>query len=126
MENLRLDKWLWAARFFKTRSMCTEAIAGGRVHIDGQRVKPGRKIAIGMSVSVTLGQIEKTVIIKALHDRRASATIAQSLYEETEESLAKLEAHKALMKSAPEVDRALGRPNKKDRRDMRKFKQSFE
>lgn len=124
-QEVRLDKWLWAARFFKTRSLATEAIAGGRVHLNSQRIKPSRKVGLGDKVSVSIGQIETTVIVKGISDRRGPASIAQTLYEETPESIANREAQKALMQSAPRIDRAFGKLNKKDRRDLRKFKQTF-
>lgn len=126
MDDVRLDKWLWAARFFKTRAMATEAITGGRVHLNGQRVKPSRKVHVDDELSVTIGQVEKTVIVKGLSEKRGPAKIAQELYQETEESVAKREAHRVMMQSAPQIDRAVGKPNKKDRRELRKFKQSFE
>ena len=125
MEEVRLDKWLWAARFFKTRALATEAINGGKVHLNGIRVKPSRKVLVGAELSITMGQIEKIVIVKALSDRRGPATVAQTLYEETAESIAKREAQKELMKAAPQLDHRYGKANKKDRRDIRRFKQGF-
>jgi len=126
LEEVRLDKWLWAARFYKTRSLATESISGGKVHLNGQRVKPSRKIKVGVTLDISIGQVEKTVIVLGLSDRRGPAKIAQTLYEETEESIKKREAQKALMESQPNIDRHFGKPNKKDRRDIKKFKQSFD
>ncbi len=125
-EAVRLDKWLWAARFFKTRSLATEAINGGRVHLNQQRVKPGRKVQVGDTVSVSIGQVEREVVVKGLSDKRGPAPVAQTLYEETPESVANRAAQKAMMQSAPRIDRAFGKLNKKDRREMRKFKQGFD
>ena len=86
-ENIRLDKWLWAARFYKTRSLATDAIKGGKVHLNGQRVKPSHHVEIAHTVRIKKDSIEQTVIIKALSDKRGPATVAQTLYEETRESM---------------------------------------
>ena len=126
IEEVRVDKWLWAARFFKTRSLATEAINGGRVHLNGQRIKPSRKLKVNDTLSISIGQVEKVVIVLGLSDRRGSASIAQSLNEETAESIQKREEKKQLMASQPQMDRFWGKPNKKDRRDIRKFKQTFD
>lgn len=126
IEEVRVDKWLWAARFFKTRSLATEAINGGRVHLNGQRIKPSRKLKVNDTLSISIGQVEKVVIVLGLSDRRGPASIAQSLYEETAESIQKREEKKQLMASQPQMDRFWGKPNKKDRRDIRKFKQTFD
>ena len=126
IEEVRVDKWLWAARFFKTRSLATEAINGGKVHLNGQRIKPSRKLKVNDTLSISIGQVEKVVIVLGLSDRRGPASIAQSLYEETAESIQKREEKKQLMASQPQMDRFWGKPNKKDRRDIRKFKQTFD
>ena len=126
IEEVRVDKWLWAARFFKTRSLATEAINGGRVHLNGQRIKPSRKLKVNDTLSISIGQVEKVVIVLGLSDRRGPASIAQSLNEETAESIQKREEKKQLMASQPQMDRFWGKPNKKDRRDIRKFKQTFD
>ena len=89
MERLRIDKWLWAARFFKTRSIAKTAIEGGKVHIDGQRVKVSREIGVGDIVMVKQGWDEKEIEVMALSDRRGPASEAQQLYAETERSLAR-------------------------------------
>ena len=125
-EEVRVDKWLWAARFFKTRGLATEAINGGKVHLNGQRIKPSRKIKVNDTLSISIGQVEKEVIVLGLSERRGPASIAQTLYEETAESLKKREEKKKLLASQPQTDRLWGRPNKKDRREIRKFKQSFD
>ena len=86
MERLRVDKWLWAARFYKTRSIAKAAIEGGKVHLDGQRVKVSREITIGERLAIKQGWEEKEVIVKSLSDQRGPAPVAQMLYEETPES----------------------------------------
>ncbi|MGF1547532.1 MAG: RNA-binding S4 domain-containing protein [Thiotrichales bacterium] len=86
--RIRLDKWLWAARFFKTRALATAAIAGGKVQVDAQRVKPSRAVNLGDRVQLRRGFEELTVIVRGLSERRGPASVAQALYEETPESLA--------------------------------------
>ena len=121
--KIRLDKWLWAARFYKTRSIAKDMIEGGKVHYEGQRVKASREVAIGASIRLRQGFDEKTVLVKALSDKRSNATAAAELYEETEESQDKRELQAAQRKSlgaaAPGSD---GRPNKKERRQIINFR----
>ncbi|MDF2940167.1 MAG: RNA-binding domain protein [Gammaproteobacteria bacterium] len=119
--EVRLDKWLWAARFFKTRSMTKAAIEGGKVHIDGQKAKPSKNLSIGMVLTIKQGLEKKTVIIKSLSDQRRSATEAALLYEETEDSLQKREDLKEANRFMPKFE-SEGRPNKKQRRQLLKFK----
>ncbi|HEY3542688.1 MAG TPA: S4 domain-containing protein [Gaiellaceae bacterium] len=89
MESVRIDKWLWAARFFKTRSTATDAVLGGHVHVGGARVKPSREVRVGETVDVvTNGHVRRTVVVTALAERRGPAAAAAALYEETPESLA--------------------------------------
>lgn len=124
-DNIRLDKWLWAARFYKARSLATEAIKGGKVHLNGQRVKPSHNVEIGHSVRIKKDSIEQTVIIRALSAKRGPAVIAQTLYEETQESIELREKlsreRKAMFAGMPQ--HAIRRPNKKDRRKIIQFKQ---
>ncbi len=124
--KLRLDKWLWAARFFKTRSLAKQAIEGGKVHCNGARCKSSKEIEIGASLEITQGWDEKTVIVRNLSDKRQGAPQAALLYEETKESIEKREKlaaeKKALNLSRPQSS---GRPNKQDRRLIHRFKQSF-
>ncbi len=119
----RLDKWLWAARFFKTRTLAKEAIEGGKVQYNGQRCKPGKIVEVGVSLTIRQGWVDKLVIVKELSNQRKSASLAQLLYEETAESIAKREQlvkeRKAEMASHPVPFR---RPNKKDRRLIHRFK----
>ena len=91
MAQVRIDKWLWAARFFKTRSAATEAVLGGRVHVDGERVKPSRDVRAGDTLEVTIGHVRRTVVVRAVAERRGPASVAATLYEETPESVAERE-----------------------------------
>jgi ribosome-associated heat shock protein Hsp15 len=117
--RVRIDKWLWAARFFKTRSLATEAVAGGRVHVDGQRVKPARDVRLGESVRITVGETTTTVVVRALADRRGPATQAALLYEETPESRERRERERELRRLAPPPGADMrGRPAKRDRRRL--------
>jgi ribosome-associated heat shock protein Hsp15 len=121
-DKVRIDKWLWAARFFKTRNMAKEAIDGGKVHCDGQRVKPSKEASVGLELTIRQHWDEKTVVIKALSDQRRGAPEAALLYEETEASKALRE------KRAAERKAGLGsfivsdhKPNKKERRHIHRF-----
>ena len=114
-DAVRIDKWLWAARFFKTRSAATDAVAGGRVHVGGARVKPSRDVHIGETVEITRGQTRRTVVVTRLGERRGSAAVAATLYEETQESLAAREQHALERRAAP---RPTGRPTQVDRRRL--------
>ncbi|MDN3608565.1 ribosome-associated heat shock protein Hsp15 [Vibrio ostreicida] len=121
-EAVRLDKWLWAARFYKTRSIARNMVDGGKVHYNGQRSKPSKTVELGALVSLRQGQEEKTVIIERISDQRRGAPEAQTLYVETVESLKKREENadqKKLHAHNPSPDR---RPDKKQRRDIIKFK----
>lgn len=120
-DHLRLDKWLWAARFFKTRSLAAEAVSGGKVHYKGQRVKPSRAVEIGAEVQVTLGPIETVVIVRGLSAQRRPAPEAAKLYEETEESRQRREAIVQQLqdeRAGRPVPVLRGRPTKRDRRRM--------
>lgn len=127
-DKLRLDKWLWAARFYKTRSLATEAIKGGKVHLNGQRVKPSHSAEIGSQVRIKKESIEQTVIIRELSDKRGPAPQAQALYEETEESIRlrdkRSQERKTMFAAMPH--HAKKRPNKKDRRKIIQFKQEID
>ncbi|MBV7388508.1 ribosome-associated heat shock protein Hsp15 [Pasteurellaceae bacterium TAE3-ERU1] len=120
---VRLDKWLWAARFYKTRSLAREMIDGGKVHYNGQRSKPSKIVELGAHITLRQGSDEKEVIVQALSDKRGGASVAQTLYQETAQSVQKREAmalaRKANALSMPNPER---RPNKKERRDLLKFK----
>ncbi|MGD9570275.1 MAG: RNA-binding S4 domain-containing protein [Thermoleophilia bacterium] len=115
--KVRIDKWLWAARFYKTRSLATEAVAGGRVHVEGQRVKPARDVRLGEEVRVTVGETTITVIVRDLADKRGPASQAALLYDETEDSRERRERARDLRRMAPPPGADLrGRPGKRDRR----------
>ena len=121
-DSMRIDKWLWAARFFKTRSIAKAAIEGGKVHINNERVKVSREVRIGIEITVQQGFERKSVIVKALSNVRAGAPIAQQLYEETEVSVARRELLSAQRK-LHNLARPDHRPSKKDRRDITRFRQ---
>jgi ribosome-associated heat shock protein Hsp15 len=122
-DKLRLDKWLWAARFFKTRSLAKAAIEGGKVHLGGQRVKVSKEILVGDTLQIRQGWDEKVVMVKALSDQRRGAPEAQALYEETEQSREKRESEAAARKAAGGmIDRPAHRPTKKQRRQIHRFK----
>ena len=113
---MRLDKWLWAARFFKTRSLAVEAIEGGRVSVNDDRAKPAKEIRIGDRLSIRRPPFEHVVVVRELSDKRGPAAVAAALFEETEESRARRTVLAAEMKSLPQP-RFKGRPTKKTRRD---------
>jgi ribosome-associated heat shock protein Hsp15 len=121
-ERQRIDKWLWAARFFKTRALAVEAIRSGHVRWNGQVPKPAREVASGDTLDVALGPMRWTVVVRALDERRGPAAEAQQLYEETAESRARRAALKENLRLAPAPGSGLkGRPTKKARRQSRKF-----
>jgi ribosome-associated heat shock protein Hsp15 len=119
--RLRIDKWLWAARFFKTRSLAAQAVEGGRVRVAGERVKPAKDLRVGDEVAIHIGELEWVVEVRALAARRGPATEARTLYAEREESRTRREAMLAARKLEPEPGFGLhGRPTKRDRRALRK------
>lgn len=122
IETIRIDKWLWAARFFKTRSIAKAAIEGGKVHHNGERVKVSKEIRVGTELTIQQGFDKKTVLVKALSGVRGPVPIAQQLYEETEVSIARRELI-ATQRKLHNLARPDHRPSKKDRRDISKFKQ---
>jgi len=113
---LRLDKWLWAARFFKTRALSVEAIEGGRVSVNGDRAKPAKEVRVGDALTVRRPPFEHAIVVKGLSDKRGPAAEAALLYEETGESKARRAVLTAEIKSLPQP-RFKGRPTKKTRRD---------
>jgi len=122
-QSVRFDKWLWAARFFKTRALAKQAIEGGKVHYNGARSKPSRAVELEATLIIRQGWDEKTVVVKALSDQRRGADVASQLYEETPDSITKrtLNADQRKLQraalAAPEH-----RPNKKQRRQIVRFK----
>lgn len=124
-ERVRLDKWLWAARFFKTRSQAKAAVEGGKVQLGGQRVKVSREVAIGDILQIRQGWDEREVRVTGLSDQRRGAPEARLLYEESPASLARREAEAAARKAAGGmIDRPPGRPDKRQRRQIHRFKDS--
>ncbi|MBD5802475.1 Heat shock protein 15 [Azoarcus sp. Aa7] len=125
-ERMRIDKWLWAARFFKTRSLANQAIEGGHVRLNGQAVKPARELRIGDSLDIVAGGTQWTVIVRGLNEQRRPAVEAQQLYEETPASAARRAAEKEERRLAPAPGSDLrGRPTKKARRQLRGFNEGF-
>jgi len=123
--RLRLDKWLWAARFFKTRSQAKAAIEGGKVQMDGQRLKVSKEVAVGDVLLIRQGWDEREVRVTGLDEQRRGAPQARLLYEETAASVARREAEAAARKAAGGmIDRPPGRPDKKQRRQIHRFKHS--
>ncbi len=122
-DRVRIDKWLWAARFFKTRSLATDAVEGGKVDVNGARVKPSKLVGPGDEVRVRVGAQLFVVHVKDTRERRGSATVARELYDETPESVAararEAEQHRLAAQSFDFDD---GRPNKKDRRDIQRLR----
>ncbi len=119
MERVRIDKWLWAARFFKTRSVAAAAVVGGRVHVNGLRAKPSKDLRVGDTVEVTIGAVRRTVQVTGVSDRRGPASVAATLYGETAESVAARERHALERRLARPLGAELGsRPTKLDRRRL--------
>lgn len=119
MERVRIDKWLWAARLFKTRGAATEAVLGGRVHVNGARVKPSRDVRVGDTVEATTGAARRTVVVTGLAERRGPASAAAELYAETPESVAARERGALERRLARPPGADLGaRPTKLDRRRL--------
>jgi ribosome-associated heat shock protein Hsp15 len=117
MENVRIDKWLWAARFFRSRGSATAAVVGGRVHVNGARVKPSKDIRASDTVEVKIGEVRWTVVVTGVTDKRGPAAVAATLYDETAESRADRERHAAERKLARPPGADSGpRPTKQARR----------
>ena len=127
MDRLRVDKWLWAARFYKTRSIAKTAIEGGKVHLDGQRVKVSREISVGERLTVKQGWDEREVVVIALSDQRGPAPIAQTLYEETPESIERREREAQALKAAGGASaRPTQKPGKHERKALEKLRKQFD
>jgi ribosome-associated heat shock protein Hsp15 len=120
MDKLRIDKWLWAARFYKTRTLASEEIARGRVEVNGQDVKPSREVKVGDTVLLRQGPVTRTVLVKGLSGMRGPAPAAQQLYQETPESIQAREQAAERRRLAPEPALAIeqGRPTKRGRREL--------
>ena len=127
MDRLRVDKWLWAARFFKTRSIAKTAIEGGKVHLDGQRVKVSREICVGEILVIKQGWDEKEVVVRGLSAQRGPAPIAQALYEETSASIEKREREAQARKAAGgAVARPSQKPGKHQRKALERLRKQFD
>ena len=121
--GVRLDKWLWAARFFKTRSLAAEAINGGKVQLNGHRAKRAKQVRPGDEVRIRKGPFEQSVVVRGLADKRGPAKVAQTLYKETAESQHGRELLAIQLKSSSETSfRTKGRPTKRERRNIDRFK----
>jgi ribosome-associated heat shock protein Hsp15 len=119
-ESVRLDKYLWAARFFKTRGLAAEAVDAGRVSVNGERAKPAKTVRPGDTLAIRRPPYEQVVTVRAISDKRGPASVAQALYEESAESRAKREKVAAEMKALPPPV-FKGRPTKRDRRTLERF-----
>jgi ribosome-associated heat shock protein Hsp15 len=129
MDSVRLDKWLWAARFFKTRSMAREAVSGGKIHLNGNRAKPSKPLNPGDELRIQRGEEEFIIQVAELSDRRGPATVAQSLYEESEENRKKREslAEERRLQYQQRVGQGRERrPDKRQRRRLIRFKNKFD
>ncbi|HSG89099.1 MAG TPA: S4 domain-containing protein [Pseudomonadales bacterium] len=121
--RVRLDKWLWAARFFKTRAKAKQAIEGGKVECEGQRAKPAKEIEVGTELHIRQGFDQRVVHVRALSEQRRGASEAQAMYEETADSIAAREADAARRKAQREaVELPRGRPDRRDRRELTDIK----
>jgi len=120
--RIRIDKWLWAARFFKTRSLAAQAVEGGRVRMNGERVKPARDLKPGDELVIHIGELEWVIEVRALSTQRGPSSVAQLLYAEREESRQRrYEAVAARKLALAPVRTEKGRPTKRDRRQLRRF-----
>jgi len=126
MEGVRVDKWLWAARFFRTRGLAAEAVLRGRVNVNGVRVKPAKEVRPNDTVEITVSQVQWTVVVLGVAERRGSATVAATLYDETPESRGARERHSAQRRLARPLGADLGaRPTKQDRRRLEAVRRSL-
>ena len=116
---MRLDKWLWAARFFKTRNLAQQAIASGKVRVDELRVKPSQEVKLGSSLAIRIGDYDWKIAVRGLSEKRGPAAQARLLYEESQESRAERERRMDIRRFSPEPAKSIkGRPTKKDRREL--------
>ncbi|MCZ7590569.1 MAG: S4 domain-containing protein [Gaiella sp.] len=119
MDSVRIDRWLWAARLFKTRGAATEAVLGGRVHVNGVRVKPAKEVRPGDRLEVTVGAIRRELVVRGVAEKRGPASVAATLYDETPASVARREQLAEARRLARPLGADLGaRPTKRDRRRL--------
>jgi ribosome-associated heat shock protein Hsp15 len=122
-QKVRLDKWLWAARFYKTRSLAAEAVETGKVEVNGERAKRAKQLQVGDSLRIRLGPYHHILVVRGLSERRGPASVAATLYEETAEGRKAREAMQLQVKAAQSVSGyESGRPTKKDRRDIERLR----
>lgn len=123
MDRLRIDKWLWAARFYKTRSLAAEELDKGRVRVNDIEAKPSREVKVGDTLTLRQGPVTRTLVVRGISSQRGGAPAAQLLYEETAESLAAkaLQAEQRRLGQEPATSQTQGRPTKRDRRDIEKL-----
>ena len=121
-DRVRLDKWLWAARFYKTRGLAAEAIDGGKVDVNQARVKRAKMVQVGDEVRIRQTPFEHVVIVRGVSEQRGPASVAATLYEETAESKARRDALKTQIRSMPADEWESGRPTKRDRREIERFR----
>ena len=121
-ERVRLDKWLWAARFYKTRGLAAEAIDGGKVDVNQARVKRAKMVQVGDEVRIRQTPFEHVVVVRGVSEQRGPASVAATLYEETAESKTRRDALKTQIRSMPADDWETGRPTKRDRREIERFR----
>lgn len=126
IDKVRIDKWLWAARFFKTRTLAKTAIEGGKVQLAGQRVKVSREITAGDVLRIRQGWDERDVVVKAVSEQRRGAPIAQTLYEETADSIARRERAAEARKAAGAMARPTQRPGKHERKALERLRKQFD
>lgn len=119
----RIDKWLWAARFFKTRSAAQQAVEGGRVRLNGERVKPAKDVRVDDELAISIGAFEWVVRVLQLSDKRGSATVARTLYVENEASRLKREEQTAMRRLAEPAQERHGRPTKRERRQLERWRE---
>ncbi len=128
MESMRIDKWLWAARFYKTRSLASDEIGKGRVWVNAQVAKPAREVKAGDSVALRQGPVTRTVLVRAISQQRGAAPVAQQLYEETAESLRlrELAKEQRRLHTEPAASQEQGRPTKRDRRSLQSLQKAWD
>jgi ribosome-associated heat shock protein Hsp15 len=120
VDRVRIDRWVWAARFVKSRELAADAVKGGRVQVNGERVKPSRPLKLGDRLEITIGEVRRAIVVRGITDRRGPAVEAALLYEETAESVTarELQAAERRLSPPPGAGRTGGRPTKRDRRRL--------